>query len=240
MLISTKQQLIRNLDRIENYLSSDSDELYEAMVKYIARGRVFVAYKVGSHIHFAPSRFVGYKNNTLVKHQNNSGKHGFDTNKVISAILGQNKMNSELEEKYLSYCRLLNVIPSNSKRSYWCLEQDIQDEMTSEPFIEGKTILRTHLVRERNCNVVKEAKRLFKEKHGGRLYCEICGFDFSKSYGKIGEDFIEAHHKTELSKTNCEHVIKPSDFVMVCPNCHSMLHRGDVTIEKLKKAVKRL
>ncbi len=28
-------------------------------------------------------------------------------------------------------------------------------------------------------------------KHG-RLYCEVCKFDFEKKYGVIGKDFIEA------------------------------------------------
>ena len=90
--------------------------------------------------------------------------------------------------------------------------------------------MRVHLVRERNNKVVKEAKRLFKLSHNGRLYCEVCGFDFSERYGKIGDGFIEAHHKVEFSKTNGEHEIKPSDFAMVCSNCHSMLHRDNISI----------
>ena len=75
MLISTKKQLIKNLDRVEGYLSSGSNELFDTMAKYIARGRVFVSYKVGGTIHFAPSRFVGYQNNSLVKHQKNKEKN---------------------------------------------------------------------------------------------------------------------------------------------------------------------
>ena len=118
------------------------------------------------------------------------------------------------------------------------MDQDILDELTSEPFKEGGYKMRNHLFRERNSKVVKEAKRLFKISHNGRLYCEVCGFDFNKRYGKIGEGFIEAHHKIELSKTNGEHEVKPSDFTMVCSNCHSMLHREDISISKLKQKLK--
>lgn len=58
---------------------------------------------------------------------------------------------------------------------------------------EGKVKLETHSKRERNSKVVKEAKSLFIKKNG-RLYCELCGFDFEKVYGELGRGFIEGHH----------------------------------------------
>ena len=99
--------------------------------------------------------------------------------------------------------------------------------------------MRTHLVRERNTKVVKEAKRLFKETHNGRLFCEVCGFDFCEKYGEIGDGFIEAHHKLEFSKVQGEHEVKTTDFAMVCSNCHSILHRGEISISKLRNRLKK-
>ena len=238
MLITSKRQLIKNLDRVEYYLSNGSNELYDAMARYIARGRVFVSYKVNGEYHFAPSRFVGYKDNTLLKHQNNQEKDGKKTTPAITHILDSRIYDSRLDKAYLNYCEWLGVKAVNHKRTYWLLEQDILNELTSEPFQEGGYKMRTHLFRERNSKVVKEAKRLFKLSHNGRLYCEVCGFDFSERYGKMGEGFIEAHHKVEFSKTVGEHEIKPSDFAMVCSNCHSMLHRGEISISKLKNRLK--
>ena len=238
MVINTKTQLINNLDRVEGYLSSPSDELFYSMASYIARGRVFVAYIVDGIYHFAPSRFVGYKDNTLVKHNNNNEKDGKITNHAISKILGAKAFYPKLEDAYLKYCEWLGVTAVNHKRTYWLLNQDILVELTSEPFKEGGFKIRTHLVRERNSRVVKEAKRLFKLSHDGRLFCEICGFDFKEKYGKIGEGFIEAHHNVEFSKLNGVHEIKPSDFTMVCSNCHSMLHREGISYLKLKKRIK--
>lgn len=208
------------------------------MAQYIARGRVFVTYIVNGKYHFAPSRFVGYKDNTLVKHRNNNEKDGTITTPVISKILGaKNRHIFELEEAYQRYCDWLGVTATRHKRSFWLLDRDIIGELTSKPFQEGDYKIRTHIVRERNNKVVQEAKRLFMEKHDGKLYCEICGFDFKKKYGKLGEGFIEAHHKVELSKTNGKHEVKVADFVMVCSNCHSMLHRGNVSVMKLKKTI---
>lgn len=238
MVINTKTQLIKNLDRVEGYLSSASEELYDTMAHYIARGKVFVSYIVDGSYHFAPSRFVGYKDNTLVRHKNNKEKDGRITTPAISKILGSRKFDSGLEDEYFKYCERLGVTAANKKRTYWLLDQDILGELTSEPFLEGGYIMRSHLVRERNSKVVKEAKRLFRLTHGGKLFCEVCGFDFSEKYGRIGDGFIEAHHIVEFSKTNGEYEIKPSDFTMVCSNCHSMLHRSKLSVSRLRSQLK--
>lgn len=65
---------------------------------------------------------------------------------------------------------------------------------------------------------------MFKQKHG-HLYCERCGKDMGKVYGDVGKDYIEAHHAIPLSEYNEEHEVKPEDFIMLCPNCHTMIHR---------------
>ena len=97
--------------------------------------------------------------------------------------------------------------------------------------IEGELKLSYHLYRERDSNIVKIAKELFKIKNNGSLFCEICGFDFSKEYGDIGNDFIEAHHKTPISKVDSSTITRADDLLMVCSNCHSMLHKGENWID---------
>lgn len=134
--ITSKKQLIQNLNKIERYLTSDSDELYDTMAQYIAKGRVFVTYIVDGKYHFAPSRFVGYPNNSLIKHQNNFEKDGRVTTPAISKILGsKNIFYSDLEDAYLTYCEWLGVTPTNHTRSYWLLNQDIINDLTAEPFL---------------------------------------------------------------------------------------------------------
>ena len=138
MIITTKTQLIKNLDRIESYLSSNSNELYNTMANYIARGREFVCYIVNEKMHFAPSRFVGYQNNTLIKHQNNDDKDGKITTPAISKIIGsKNLFYEELEDAYLTYCEWLGVTASNNNRTYWLLEDRILNEITTQPLVEG-------------------------------------------------------------------------------------------------------
>lgn len=113
-------------------------------------------------------------------------------------------------------------------------------ELTQEDdeFSEGKLLLKKHLSRERNPKLISEAKRLFLKEHG-KLFCEVCGFDFVKTYGEIGENFIEAHHIKPVSKMKDGEKTKIEDIAMVCSNCHSMMHRKKpwLTVEQLKKSI---
>ncbi|TWT07330.1 restriction endonuclease [Planococcus sp. CPCC 101016] len=103
-------------------------------------------------------------------------------------------------------------------------------------FVEGKKMLRQHILRERDPKVIKLAKEKFKFENDGRLFCEVCGFDFYQKYGDLGEDYIEGHHINPLSMTDDEQETKIQDIAMVCSNCHRMLHRRRpwLTKEKLQ------
>lgn len=59
--------------------------------------------------------------------------------------------------------------------------------------------------------------------------CEACDFCFSDKYGKIGSNFIEAHHlipfaSLDEGKTSLN---LETDFAVLCSNCHRMIHRLD-------------
>lgn len=238
-LVSDKNQIIANIKTIEKYLMGDSDNDFDIMAKHISHGRVFIAYKIDGDFHFAPSRFIGYANNTLERHKQNLDKHGTITTQQITRILGHSNIYSqELEDAYKTYCFWLGKQPSKNNRSYWCLEDEIPWESGNSHFFEGGRKLVTHMKIERNSKVVAEAKSIFKRNHNNELYCEICGFNFKSAYGEIGKDFIEAHHKIGLATTDGEHKIEPSDFLMACSNCHSMLHRANISINELKSIIK--
>jgi len=106
-------------------------------------------------------------------------------------------------------------------------------------FPEGKLILKQHLVRERNSEVIKLAKEWFIQQHG-KLFCEVCEFDFNDRYGDIGNDYIEGHHTKPISEMAENEKTKVEDIALVCANCHRMLHRKRpwLTIKELKKILK--
>ena len=96
-------------------------------------------------------------------------------------------------------------------------------------FPEGKISLKKHVCRERNYKLVFLAKKSFKDKNNGELFCEICKFNFFDIYG---EEFIEAHHIKPVCELKDNEITKIEDLVMVCSNCHRMLHRQKPWLKK--------
>lgn len=73
--------------------------------------------------------------------------------------------------------------------------------------------------------------------------CVVCGFDFGKKFGEIGEGFIHVHHLFPLSKIRKGYKLNPIDDLRpVCPNCHAMLHQKKpepYTIEELRSILNK-
>ena len=59
----------------------------------------------------------------------------------------------------------------------------------------------------------------------GRLGCEACDVDFGEVYGEIGQGFIECHHTVPLF-SGPERSTRLAELVVVCSNCHRMIHRA--------------
>jgi Predicted restriction endonuclease len=102
---------------------------------------------------------------------------------------------------------------------------------------EGGVLLKLHLRRERDGRLRKhkiaEAKR-----NGVPVVCEVCGFDFYRTYGDRGLDYIECHHRTPLHVTGVV-TTRLSDLALICSNCHRMIHRTSpwLTIDQLRDIV---
>ena len=245
--ITNIKGLTENINTIENYLVAGTDSERLEASNLIKRGTCFVAYKVGSELRFAPSRFLGYENNELFKYSPKD-IDGRETTKVINKILKTSSLTVGLfEQQYLDYCAKLGIRPQikgayGAKRKYWSLNLDHDSrnnrEMQGE-FPEGKVVERIHKVRERNSRVVELAKQNFKKKHG-KLFCQVCNFDFEEGYGKIGADFIEGHHTIAISDMHPNYKTKPEEIAMLCSNCHRMVHkkRPWLTMEHLSKLLK--
>lgn len=101
---------------------------------------------------------------------------------------------------------------------------------TSTTALEGTTDLleerryRMHRRIERN----PHAAKLAKKHHGVR--CQACALLMVDRYGPLGEDFIEVHHLRPLASLREGEAVKydvATDFAVLCPNCHRMIHRMD-------------
>ncbi len=104
---------------------------------------------------------------------------------------------------------------------------------------EGRILTRIHLSRERNRDLVKK-KKLDAIRRNGSLCCEVCSFDFERTYGERGNGFAEVHHTKPL------HTLQPGskttldDLAILCANCHRMVHakRPWLEIGELKKLLR--
>jgi putative restriction endonuclease len=70
----------------------------------------------------------------------------------------------------------------------------------------------------------------------------VCSFRFTAVYGKLGNDFAEAHHITPLGKLRDGVKTRVEDLATVCANCHRMLHRMEgrrSDMGRLKAIVRR-
>lgn len=94
-------------------------------------------------------------------------------------------------------------------------------------FTEGEddgTITSEH--RRRNMELRQACIDIFKDKHGGRIVCECCGFDFRRAYD-IKDEYIEVHHRFPFAHTEGAHPVNAeTDLVPLCANCHRMIHHG--------------
>ena len=133
--------------------------------------------------------------------------------------------------------KIAEAIRSSGQRQIALLvTQPLDDD--DEAFPEGRVLTREHKTRERNRRLVeKKKKAVLRVK--GKLECEVCEFDFLKTYDELGRGFIECHHLVWLSDLRDERETKLSELSIVCANCHRMLHRARPwkTIDDLKSII---
>ena len=103
---------------------------------------------------------------------------------------------------------------------------------------EGQILSRVHRYRERDRTLVSKKKLKFLQENP-KLFCQGCGFDFQNKYGDRGKDFIECHHTKPVSELSVGETTKLVDLVLLCSNCHRIVHRKKpwLTIDELKQLI---
>lgn len=123
--VQSIDEIKSNMTVLDGYLSEKHDPEYSFALDLIKKGICFIAISANSSYRFYPSRFIGYANNTMDKHENNEWKDGKETNPVISQILNQKYVpDAELEKAYREYCESLGFAPRERgafgvERKYW-------------------------------------------------------------------------------------------------------------------------
>lgn len=164
---------------------------------------------------------------------------------------GRNNERKEYFKKYFQSNEVILSIPSSTEDVQGFIDEifslaenrlaadklDPEKPFWRDGFPEGKIKEKLHKSRERNTRLVKQVKAEALAKYGN-LECQCCGFDFLKTYGQIGSEFIEAHHTLPISELHVNGgTTKKEDIALVCSNCHKMLHRRRpwLTMSELRK-----
>lgn len=128
-LVNSLSEIKENMKVLDDYLNSKNVNEVSYAKDRIKKGTCFIAIKKDDCFCFYPSRFIGYANNNMDKHDRNLNKDGKETNPVISSIIGSKpEINNELEEAYKDYCDSLGFTANKAgafgvKRKYWILSE---------------------------------------------------------------------------------------------------------------------
>jgi 5-methylcytosine-specific restriction protein A len=133
-----------------------------------------------------------------------------------------NKLEKKIWKEFSRDLETLNriavAIRALAKSSVIKLLKTSVEEESSCPA--GKLLYRFHKKLEANRKLNER-----KKKQSRSLKCELCGFDFEKTYGPVGKGYIELHHKVPLSQLSHSRKARLADLMLICSNCHSIIHR---------------
>ena len=142
------------------------------------------------------------------------------------------KSGREIEENHF------NIISNLLKNSINTDDVDLDEEkeLKELEYIEGAVIQKLVNGFERNLDARKKCIEHFG------LSCIVCGFNFEKTYGQIGKDFIHVHHLRQIATVGKTYEVDPiNDLRPVCPNCHSIIHKRKTafTIDEMTEILKQ-
>ena len=171
-------------------------------------------------------------------------KNGFNTDNVITHGNCKNPNYDDILAQLLLWLRLRVKTKLQLEEKYRNIEDRTSENESDLNFddigdIESRTEGGKKVVisvkTERDSKFRKDAIKI----HG--LICKVCGFDFQKTYGNWGQDFIEVHHVIPLADGKKRETNPKTDLTVVCSNCHRMIHRKKnitLTIDELKSKLK--
>ena len=136
-LVDTLDDIKININILEEYRTDNSLGQVAWYKDRIKRGTCFYVYKLDGAIHFAPSRFIGYVNNNVEKHDDSETLDGRITNTRIKEILGfPPEPNQSVESFYHIFCKSLDIKPNltgnfGAPRKFW-VEEGLDLELDEE------------------------------------------------------------------------------------------------------------
>lgn len=126
--IETREDIVQNIKTLYSYLDGKVDsEHKDWAIQRMSRGSNYVIEVVDSQIYFAPSRFVGYVDNTMEKHVANHG-NGTETDnkiKIFYQKVQDVKLDALLQKAMSEYGIVVGA------KKYWISKDTTVDDILS-------------------------------------------------------------------------------------------------------------
>lgn len=153
-----------------------------------------------------------------------------------------NSLDEKVLSKFLSEPDVMHALAEATRNSVTDGEPpDFPREVgyENESAMEGRYLLRWHVYLERK-PVLRRRKIHAVLAKTGSLTCEVCRFDFARTYGERGRGYIECHHIEPLH-VGGEGPRTIRDLALLCSNCHRMIHTKPPwpTPEELREIIQR-
>lgn len=123
--IESRSDVIQNIKTLYAYLSDNDDDTVKWASSLLKNGRNYVIEVLDNHVFFAPSRFVGYKDNTIEKHQRHHGNGNHTDNELRQYYQKvEDERLDNLFQKLLAQFEL-----SSGNKKYWIPDDTSVDEI---------------------------------------------------------------------------------------------------------------
>lgn len=234
---------VRNISDIEKNAFALFDVVYEndanrdIALKLVKGSFVFYPIHYGDILAFVPSKFIGYRDNTVASHEafkRQEGRDGRETNAAINRILGKSTADDELDMRLAGFCRSIGVDVESKKHSFWRVQSarrftspinsainDIQTDEIQNTDPEYKLRMAGTYVRD------AKVRKNVLERAGGR--CEYSSTPNNRSLcptfmKRNGNPYLETHHVIKLSEQGRD---LESNVIALCANHHREAHFGE-------------
>lgn len=124
--VKNRIDVIRNVYTLYSYAKSDNIEDKNWAIQRFKQGHWYVVEPFGDLLLFAPSRFVGYKDNTRAKHMENPGDGTHTNSKFYELKLYKEVQNDFLVQKFQSFMKGLGI-EKNTAKFFIPYDLDVSD-----------------------------------------------------------------------------------------------------------------
>ena len=195
----------------------------------VGRGRVYLPFRYGDQLAFAPAKFIGFRDNSISNYdETRQVRNGGAARTVVSRILGREAVYSaDLDLQLNNYCLQIGVDLRKNKHSFW-VDKSVKRYVKSDrsairdlDAIEVGNDDPEYRRRMAGSYVRDQAvrKAVLRRAQGK---CEFCGIEGFRT--KSGSMFLESHHVIKLSEQGLD---KITNVIALCPNDHRRAHFGD-------------